>query len=136
MSDHNSSISNVDNSSSIASNDLNLVPALQTDRPRFRIGGFQGTLPTGNILPPAPSSPSVPNTTPAVGDVDVVEENKEKRSDEEEAELDAQEAEDAKIRAQRRKQLQELADSGELDFMNNVRPGKVYTLPVVKPKLL
>jgi len=135
MSDH-TSISNVDNSNSIASNNLILEPISQENRHHLRIGGFQGTLPTGKILPPAPSSPSVPNTTPAVGDVDAAEENNEKRSDAEEAALDEQDAEDAKIRAQRRKQLQELADSGELDFMNNVRPGKVYTLPVVKPKLL
>lgn len=135
MADHNS-ISNADNNpAGIAPNDLHLDPVSQAGRPHFRIGGFQGTLPIGNILPPAPSSPSVPNSADVIGDVDAVKETHEKRSDAEEAALDAEDAEDAKIRAQRRKQLQELADSGELDFMNNL-PGKKYTLPVVRPKLL
>ncbi|KAG0044078.1 hypothetical protein BGZ83_010674 [Gryganskiella cystojenkinii] len=142
MSNNHNSVSNPSTTApatgSIASNDLILEPpSLQADPVRFRIGGFKGTLTT--TMPPAPSSPSVPSSgsgqAPVVGDVDADESTTENRSNEQAvAGENDEDDEDAKIRAERRRQWKEMIDNGELDLQ--VKPGKIYTLPVERPKLM
>lgn len=102
---------------------------------RFRIGGFQAEIPTGNFLSGTGSSGN-PTASAAEGDVDgptptTKQPGQQGQEEEDEGAL----SDDEKVRRERQRQWAALVASGEIEPSKlNVRPGQRYTLPVEKPK--
>ncbi|KAF8924645.1 hypothetical protein BGZ47_003795 [Haplosporangium gracile] len=112
-----------------------LFDARNVNPNRFRIGGFQGELPTGNFLSSTGTSSGNPIASVAEGDVDgptsTTQQTGQGKQEEDEGEL----SDDEKVRRERQRQWAALVASGEIEPAKlNIRPGQRYTLPVEKPK--
>ncbi|CAO3571462.1 unnamed protein product [Mortierella alpina] len=106
--------------------------ALQVDPTQFRVGGFQGTLPTGSILTGS-GSESVA-TEGAEGDVNA---NSAAAAVNDEATATEKTEEDL-AREKREQRFKELLDSGALGTpsLDERPPGKKFTMPVERPKYI
>ncbi|KAF9910945.1 hypothetical protein EC991_005119 [Linnemannia zychae] len=108
---------------------------------RFRVGGFQGDIPSNlpeNFVDNS-NNPSVGARSVAEGDVDgpttTTTNNaagQQAKEEEDEGEL----SDDEKVRRERQRQWAAMVASGEIEQPNRmfVRPGHKITLPVEKPK--
>ncbi|KAF9153286.1 hypothetical protein BG015_003717 [Linnemannia schmuckeri] len=112
-----------------------LFDARNVNANRFRIGGFQGEIPTGNFLSGTDATSGNPTASVAEGDVDgptpTTKQTGQGQQEEDEGEL----SDDEKVRRERQQQWAALVASGEIEPSKlNIRPGQRYTLPVEKPK--
>ncbi|KAF9575901.1 hypothetical protein EC968_001284 [Mortierella alpina] len=106
---------------------------LQVDPTQFRVGGFQGALPSGSILTGS-GSESVP-TDGAEGDVDS---NLVAAAVIEEEATATEKTEEEKAREKREQRFKELLNSGALGTpsLDERPPGKRFTMPVERPKYM
>ncbi|KAG0209017.1 hypothetical protein BGX28_000201 [Mortierella sp. GBA30] len=113
-----------------ASNDTVIFdPRLHADPSQFRIGGFQGTLPSGPMLTTRDDDSTAPSTA-VEGDVDSIPSN--------EQPTQTEKTEEDKARELREQRFQALLNSGALGTptIDDHPPGKRFTMPVEKPKFL
>ncbi|KAG0314976.1 hypothetical protein BGZ97_008766 [Linnemannia gamsii] len=128
---------NAPNNNDNNANAEQLFDARNVNANKFRIGGFHGSIPTGNFLANSvASSEGGPASSVAEGDVDgptptTRQPGQQQQEEEDEGEL----SDDEKVRRERQRQWAALVASGEIEPSKlNVRPGQRYTLPVEKPK--
>ncbi|KAG0285431.1 hypothetical protein BGZ96_010314 [Linnemannia gamsii] len=132
----NTNAPNTNTNNNANANAEQLFDARNVNPNKFRIGGFHGSIPTGNFLSNSGASSGDPATSVAEGDVDgptpTTQQSGQQEHEEDEGEL----SDDEKVRRERQRQWAALVASGEIEPSKlNIRPGQRYTLPVEKPKL-